>query len=57
MPRVLKEKTVRVFEDFVNVGTGGFTLDEPIVASTYTEPEGEFDANSQDLGSLDPSSS
>eukprot|EP01050_Picozoa_sp_SAG11_P053664 SAG11_NODE_31819_length_288_cov_6.365079_1_plen_22_part_10 len=22
MPRVLKEKTVRVFEDFVNVGTG-----------------------------------
>eukprot|EP01050_Picozoa_sp_SAG11_P020086 SAG11_NODE_3325_length_2522_cov_174.445316_2_plen_650_part_00 len=57
MPRVLKEKTVRVFEDFVNVGTGGLTLDEPIVASTYTEPEGEGNPESQELGSLDPSSS
>eukprot|EP01050_Picozoa_sp_SAG11_P041379 SAG11_NODE_18515_length_488_cov_13.120823_1_plen_138_part_01 len=57
MPRVLKEKSVRFLEDFENVGTGGFMIDEPIVASTYTEPEGEFDANSQDLGSLDPSSS
>eukprot|EP01050_Picozoa_sp_SAG11_P018467 SAG11_NODE_2794_length_2963_cov_33.731494_3_plen_730_part_00 len=57
MPRVLKEKRVLIHEDFENVGTGGLRVFEDIVASTYTEPEGEFNAESQDLGSLDPSSS
>eukprot|EP01050_Picozoa_sp_SAG11_P023960 SAG11_NODE_4969_length_1707_cov_47.465174_1_plen_489_part_10 len=55
MPRVLKEKRVLIHEDFENVGTGGLRVFEDIVASTYTEPEGEFNADSQELGSLDPS--
>eukprot|EP01050_Picozoa_sp_SAG11_P035855 SAG11_NODE_13355_length_658_cov_21.583184_2_plen_129_part_01 len=54
MPRVLKEKRVVVFEDFENVGTGGLRVFEDIVASTYTEPEGEGNPESQDLGELDP---
>eukprot|EP01050_Picozoa_sp_SAG11_P021165 SAG11_NODE_3711_length_2266_cov_20.934472_1_plen_607_part_00 len=39
------------------MGTGGLTVYEDIVASTYTEPEGEGNPESQELGSLDPSSS
>eukprot|EP01050_Picozoa_sp_SAG11_P023605 SAG11_NODE_4789_length_1765_cov_34.039616_1_plen_486_part_10 len=52
---MLKEKRVLEFFDFKNVGTGGIIGFDDGVASTYTEPEGEFDASSQDLGSLDPS--
>eukprot|EP01050_Picozoa_sp_SAG11_P063257 SAG11_NODE_42998_length_172_cov_15.890411_1_plen_43_part_10 len=41
MPRVLVDKRVLVRQDFENVGTGGFVEYEDVVASTYTEPEGE----------------
>eukprot|EP01050_Picozoa_sp_SAG11_P028591 SAG11_NODE_7703_length_1107_cov_158.341270_1_plen_335_part_01 len=54
MPRVLVDKRVLVRQDFENVGTGGFVEYEDVVASTYTEPEGEGNPESQDLGELDP---
>eukprot|EP01050_Picozoa_sp_SAG11_P064069 SAG11_NODE_43955_length_160_cov_32.754098_1_plen_50_part_10 len=50
MPRVLVDKWVLVRRDFENVGTGGFVEYEDVVASTYTEPEGEGNPESQDLG-------
>eukprot|EP01050_Picozoa_sp_SAG11_P022115 SAG11_NODE_4096_length_2066_cov_122.176411_2_plen_599_part_00 len=48
------DKWVLVRQDFENVGTGGFVEYDHIVASTYTEPEGEGNPESQDLGELDP---
>eukprot|EP01050_Picozoa_sp_SAG11_P018061 SAG11_NODE_2677_length_3105_cov_160.712242_4_plen_484_part_00 len=54
MPRVIKRKCKLVASDFENVGTGGFAFFDDSDGSTYTEPEGEGNPESQDLGELDP---